>query len=322
MTAMSDLPITTLGRTGLQVTRLGYGAMELRGSGSGAFGSAITDEEASAILNAVLDAGINYIDTSPDYGTSEELIGQCISSRRDEFYLASKCGCPVALPPNAPAGQHVFTPENVRAAVEQSLRRMQTDHLDVMQLHGSPSQAVIEADGALGTLVDLQSEGKIRFLGSSSTLPNITAHIAMGVFDVFQIPYSALERDHEDTITQANRAHAGIVIRGGVARGLPDPDTAFASVPAEARNALQERYQRRADQLRRSHETYESANLGDMLDGMGRMEFLLRFTMSHPGMHTTIVGTANREHLAANVQAASHGVLPPDVYEEAKRRLR
>src|SRR2546421_4985614 len=98
---MSDLPSTTLGRTGLTVSKLGYGAMELRGPGAWR-GRKVDPETAGALLNTVLDSGINFIDTSPDYGASEELIGQHIAHRRDEFVLASKCGCPGS--PEPPAG--------------------------------------------------------------------------------------------------------------------------------------------------------------------------------------------------------------------------
>ena len=84
------------GRTGLQVTTLGYGAMELRGAPRA---RDITEAQAETILNKVLDAGINYIDTSIDYGLSEERIGRYISHRRAEYYLASKCGCLVGAPP-------------------------------------------------------------------------------------------------------------------------------------------------------------------------------------------------------------------------------
>ena len=87
---MTDLPKRELGRTGLRVSMLGYGAMELRGAPRA---RPTTDEQAETILNAVLDAGINYIDTSIDYGVSEERIGRYISHRRSEYNLASKCGC-------------------------------------------------------------------------------------------------------------------------------------------------------------------------------------------------------------------------------------
>ena len=130
---MSDLPTTTLGRTGVEVTRLGYGAMELRGGGV-----MIEPAAAASLLNAVLDAGINFIDTSPDYGDSEARIGEAISHRREEYFLASKCGCPINHPGHR--APHIFTRENVRAGVEQSLARMRTDHLDLVQFHASPSR--------------------------------------------------------------------------------------------------------------------------------------------------------------------------------------
>ena len=91
-------------------------------------GRDVTEPQAETILNAALDAGINYIDTSIDYGLSEERIGRYIAHRRSEFYLASKCGCLVGATPAPPGqrGQHVFTRENILKGVEQSLARMKT----------------------------------------------------------------------------------------------------------------------------------------------------------------------------------------------------
>src|SRR5207248_2680981 len=133
------------------------------------------------------------IDTSIDYGLSEERIGRYISHRRAEYYLASKCGCLVGAPP-APRGQrgaHVFTRDNVVAGVQQSLTRMKTDYLDVVQFHASPSRQTLEEHGALDALLELREAGKVRFIGMSGSLPHLIDHIAGGVFDVFQIPYAA-----------------------------------------------------------------------------------------------------------------------------------
>ena len=302
---MANLPTATLGRTGLEVSKLGYGAMELRGGGR--------EQVAGDVLNGVLDAGINFIDTSPDYGRSEELIGEHISGRRDEYFLASKCGCPINLPPPAEGQrpEHVFTPENIRAGVEQSLQRMRTDHLDLVQFHISPSRDTLEENGAVDALVALRDEGKTRFIGMSGTLPNLVDHIEMGVFDAFQIPYSALEREHEDAIHDAAVAGSGTIVRGGVARGAP-----VAS--ADAYEGYPEMFRQRFEQRKAQ---WDDADLDDLLDGMSRMEFMLRFTLSHPDMHTTIVGTSNLDHLADNVAAAAKGPLPADQYEAAKARL-
>jgi aryl-alcohol dehydrogenase-like predicted oxidoreductase len=295
---MTDLPRRQLGRTGLDVTMLGYGAMELRGAPRA---RDISEGQAETILNAVLDAGINYIDTSIDYGLSEERIGRYIGHRRDEYFLASKCGCLVGAPP-APRGErnpHVFTRENITAGVEQSLRRMKTDYLDVVQSHSSPSARTLEDNGAVGALLDLKSAGKVRYIGMSGTFPHLKDHIAMGVFDVFQIPYSAVEREHETAIAAASAAGAGIVIRGGAAKGAPAP---------EKHTGLQ-------------WERWRQARLDEVLHDMSPVEFVLRFTFSHPEMDTTIVGTVNPAHLEANLAALRKGPLLPDLYEEAKRRL-
>ncbi len=184
---------------------------------------------------------------------------------------------------------------------------MRTDHLDLVQFHMSPSPATLAEHDAVGELAALRDEGKIRFLGISGTLPNLPDQIAMGVFDAFQIPYSAVEREHEDSITAAAQAGAGTIIRGGVARGLPEPP---ANYPERYRQMILER-----------NERFERTDISDLLDDMTPMEFMLRFTLSHPDMHTTIVGTRNPEHLAANVAAAARGPLPPGVYAEAKTRF-
>src|SRR4029434_9758694 len=143
---------------------LGYGAMELRGAPRG---RDVTDKQAETILTAVLDAGINYIDTSIDYGVSEERIGRYIGPRRSEYYLASKCGCLVGASP-APRGQrspHVFTRDNILAGGEQSVCRMKTDHLDVLQFHISPSRQTLEEHGALETMLELKQAGTVRYTG-------------------------------------------------------------------------------------------------------------------------------------------------------------
>lgn len=291
--------IRTLGRTGLPVTALGFGAMELRGEPRG---RAVTKDQADRILNGLLDAGVNYVDTSIDYGISEELIGETIAHRRSEYYLASKCGCLVDAPPSADRGRqpHVFTRENILAGVNQSLKRMKTDYLDLVQVHASPSKQELEKEEVVETLRMLQREGKVRHIGMSGTLPNLPDHIDMGVFDVFQIPYSLLEPEHDALITKANQAGAGVVIRGGIAKGEG------ADGKAQTDRWL----------------LWQKAGLDDLLDeGVRPQEFILRYTLSHPGMHTTIVGTMNLDHLKDNVAAYDKGPLSADVYAEAKRRV-
>ena len=276
------LQTTEFGNTGVQVTRLGYGAMEFREG---------PEDEADSLLNLILDSGINFIDTSIDYGDSEKLIGKFISHRRSEFFLASKCGCPVDGD-----GDHIFTRDNIITGINQSLKRMKTDYLDLVQLHSSPSKSVIEENDVIQTLLEIKKEGKVRFIGTSSVLPALSDHINMNVFNAFQIPYSALNREHETCITNAFESGAGTIIRGGVSKGE------FGG--------------------NKEWENFSKANLDDLLDeGESRTSFLLRFTLSHPELNTTIVGTKNPEHFKENLKTAIKGRLPQNTYEEAKKRL-
>ena len=307
----SGLPTSTLGRTGLAVTRLCYGAMELRG---GARGRDVPEPQVAEVLHAVLDAGITFIDTSPDYGLSEERIGRHLAGRRSEFLLASKCGCLVGETAAAGAGSaggppaHLFTRENVIAGVEQSLRRMRTNYLDLVQFHGNPTRAQLEEHGALAALLELREQGKVRFVGASSTEPQLSELRALGVFDAFQIPYSALQREHETSISVAAADGAGTVIRGGAARGAPSAEKGWAARIIGMQEGVPQAL-------------WEAAALDELKGEMSRMEFTLRFTLSHPDLHTTIVGTTSVEHLRDNVRAAEAGPLPAELYAEAKRRL-
>jgi aryl-alcohol dehydrogenase-like predicted oxidoreductase len=287
-----------LGRTNLKVTRLGFGAMELRGPRIWN-GRPITDQQAERILNAALDSGINFIDTSNDYGRSEEFIGRFISRRRSEFFIATKCGCLVVNAGDHDETRHVWTRENVLRGIDESLSRLKTDYVDVLQLH-NPQVADAQAGDLVSVLREIQAAGKTRWIGCSSTLPHLPEYIAWGAFDTFQIPYSALERAHEVQISRAAQAGAGTIIRGGVARGEPSAG------------------QGQADRWKK----LEQAGLDELLaEGETRTQFLLRFTLTHPDLHTTIVGTLDPAHLQENLAAAQRGPLSPELYEEAKRRL-
>jgi aldo/keto reductase family protein len=158
---MGDLERRQLGRTGLPVTALGFGAMDLGGMPAA---NEISDDEAGRVLNAVLDNGINFIDT---------------------------------------AAHHAHRPYRHRAIPSRLTR------------------SAWEADGALDEFNRMKDEGKLRYIGVSGIMPNLVEQIDSGVFDVFQIPYSAPQREHEGIISKASAAGAGIIIRGVSLRGAP-----------------------------------------------------------------------------------------------------
>ncbi len=278
----NTLPTATLGRTGLEVTRLGFGAGHRR---------AMTDAEMDAQLNAVLDAGINFIDTANDYGNSEEMIGRYLRHRRDEYILATKCGC-------HPDG-HIWTRENLFRGLHESLARMRVDYVDLMQLH-NPTVADCEQGDLAQALQDMRAQGKVRWIGMSTTLPHLPTYLSWDVFDAYQIPYSALERDHENWLTKTAQAGAGNIIRGGVALGKPG--VGIGSL---------DRWQ-----------AFSNAGLNELRQpDESDTAFVLRYTLTHPHAHTIIVGTTNPAHLAENAQAIQAGPLSAEVYAEAKQRL-
>ena len=275
---MHALPTVILGRTGLQVARLGYGAGHRK---------PMDDDQREKILNAVLDSGVNFIDTAISYGNSEELIGRYLRHRRSEFYLATK--------------GHIWTKEGLLCSLHESLRHLKADYVDVMQLH-NPTVEECERGGLVDALLEMRDQGKVRWIGVSTTLPHLPVFLEWDVFDVFQVPYSAIERDHlhEAWIDRSAEAGVGIVVRGGLAHGEPAAGTGSTDTW---------RY-------------FAEAKLDDLREeGESRPAFMLRFTLTNPHAHTVIVGTTYPDHLRENVQAALRGGLPADVYTEARRRL-
>ena len=284
-----SLPTAILGHTDLRVTRLGYGTAAKQ----------THESRWKAILPSVLDSGINFIDTANDYGANwslpaEEMIGKYISDRRSDYFIATKCGC-------APSGPHVWTRENAFRGLHESLGRLKTDYVDLMQYH-NPSVDEAEAGDLVTVLQDMKKQGKVRWLGVSTTLPHISTYIEWNTFDVFQIPYSALEREHEDWIAKAAEAGIGIIIRGGVAQGEPTNDQNESN-----KNIWQK---------------FDEASLDDLREsGESRTTLILRYTLSHPNADTNIVGTMNPKHLRENVAGTMKGPLNKDTYLELKRRM-
>lgn len=288
----------TLGNTGLEVTQLGYGTMGLRGPNTWGV-RVIEDDAADHFLNRVVDAGINFLDTAPDYGQAEERIGRALSHRREEFYLATKCGCAYVQHPDHIEIKHEWQTDVIKRNLETSLKRLRTDHVDLMQFHGGDAETLQKA-GLIDQLISFREQGLIKHLGISTKMPDLPGLIELGVFETFQIPYSCLAPEHHDMISTAAESGAGIIIRGGIAHGGPDAEIQRPNL----------------------NDVWTAASLDSLLtDGMTRAELILRYTLSHPHCDTTIVGTCNEAHLAENIAAAEKGALPDDLIEEIRRRV-
>jgi aryl-alcohol dehydrogenase-like predicted oxidoreductase len=293
-----------MGRTELVASRVGYGAMELAGAPRA---RALEERDAVRFLNQVIDRGINYIDTSIDYGLSEQLIGKALSHRRADFVLASKCACQVGVEgPGERGEKHIYTGENVTAGVEQSLRRLRTDYLDVVQVHGNPTRTELEDGGVIDALLKLQRDGKVRHLGISSRLPLLAEFVDADYFSVIQVPYSALQRQNEDVIAALQRAGKAVVARGVTGRGAPGKDWTTRPIGTAKGDAQQ---------------LWERARLDELLGGMSRIEFMIRFAMANNNIDVALVATTDEVHLAADVDYAIKGPLEPKLFKAACDRL-
>lgn len=287
-----------LGNTGLEITQLGYGTMGLRGANTWGV-RVVEDAAAERFLNRVIDAGINFLDTAPDYGLAEQRIGRALHARRDEFYLATKCGCAYVQHADHLEIKHEWRKDVIQRNLETSLERLETNYIDLMQFHGGDA-ITLEENGLIDQLLDLKKQGMIRHIGVSSKLPDLPGLIALGVFETFQIPYSCLAPEHYEIITAASESGAGIIIRGGIAHGGPDAEIQRPNL----------------------NDVWTAARLDELLsEEMTRAEFILRFTLSHPHCDTTIVGTCNEDHLIENIAAANKGPLSADLIEETQRRV-
>ena len=310
---MYRLPTAILGRTGLEVTRLGYGALELKGPVFD--GRDLTDAEAAHVLNAVLDSGINLIDTADCYGLSEETLGKHLARRRSEYVLATKAGCHRENGPSG--GPKDLTREGLIYSVERSLRRLRTDCIDVLQLHTPSIKRGIhfelgpaQREDVLATLREMREQGKFRWLGISTNLPHVAHFYNWDVFDAFMLPYSLFQREHEDWITKLADSGLGTIIRSGAARGEPDYEGSVAYLQGVLLNPeTRWRY-------------FQSLDLDSLRDpGESRVAFILRYCLAHPGIGTVINGTLDLDELRENVRTAERGPLPQDIVDEVNRRV-
>ena len=283
----------SLGNTELNVSKLGFGCALYR-KGKRHW----TLKRAGQVWNAALDAGINFFDTAYDYVDSEERIRSTIESRYEEFYIATKVGC-TDTKPYLNESEHVWTRENLYRGIEGSLKRLNRSNVDIIQLHNATVEECRSGD-LVPALEDIKREGMTKYIGASTELPDVATLLEWGVFDVMQIPYSALHREHENWITRAGEAGVGIIVRGGVAQGE-------YSVGRGKHNIWKKFHEAKLDELLGIDESPSS--------------FVLRFTLSHPYVHTVIVGTTKLDHLKENLKTVRQGVLPEELYLEAKRRL-
>ena len=284
-----------LGRTGLEVSRLGLGLAEI--------GSLELEDlaQAARVLNLALDQGINFLDTAACYGSSEELIGRAVSHRRSEYILATKAGHVVEGYQGEP-----WTAQTVRDSIERSLRRLCTDYLDLVQLH-TCSVEVLERGEVIEVLQEAQRAGKVRFIGYSGDNEAALWAVKSGLFDTLQTSFNLVDQNARLFLFEPAKAqNMGIIAKRPIANGAWGAKRA----PSEYAAAYFERAQ-----AMQSLGPIEGAPDNGVLLALG-------FTLAHDAVDTCIVGTRNPDHLLQNIEWVQ-SVLPlsASVVEELHRRF-
>lgn len=307
-----------LGRTGLEVSEIGYGAW---GIGGAQWGGADDDESIQALHRAI-DLGLNFVDTALAYGEgrSERLVGQVVRERDETVYVATKVPPKNRIWPaeEGSALDDVFPPGYVRECAEQSLRNLGMETVDLLQLHVWNDDWADSAE--LRQEVDeLRSDGRIRFFGISINdhqPHNGIRLIERGVVDTAQVIYNVFDQSPEDELFPACREQdVGVIARvpldeGGLT-GRIDGDTEFEGDDFRA-------HYFRGD---RKHEVHERAtaiasDLG--IDEGNLANTALRFILSEPAVSTVIPGMRSLRNVERNVAASDAGPLPA----EQRERLR
>ncbi len=218
MTSHPRPPLRPLGCTGLAISPIGFGAFKIGRNQKTKYSTAYelpSDDQVAELLNGGLDLGINYIDTAPAYGTSEERIGRAIAKRRSEFVLATKVGETF----EDGVSSYDFSAAAIRKSVERSLERLRTPTIDVLLLHSDGRDAWLQTQtDAVAALGQLKQEGLARAIGlSGKTVEG--ARQALAWADVLMVEYHLRDRSHESLIEEAAACGVGIVVKKGLASG-------------------------------------------------------------------------------------------------------
>jgi len=278
-----------LGKTGLNVSVLGFGGAEI---GFGGANVQLVQE----LLSKALDAGLNVIDTAECYEVSEERIGEAVSDRRKDFYLFSKCG-----------HSHGYEDPDwndigrLETSLDRSLKRLKTDHLDLFQLH-SCSLDILKKGDVIEFMKRAKASGKTRFIGYSGENEAAQFAITSGAFDTLQLSVSIAEQACIDSVIPAAvKAGMGVIAK----RPLANVAWKQHNRPEGYTANYWERLQKLA---------YDFLMREDAVDTA------LRFTLSVPGISVALTGTMQPGRYEENARIAANGPLDPSLYKAIRQR--
>jgi len=281
-----------LGKTDMNVSVLGFGGSEIGYENA-------TCETVAELLNSALDAGLNVIDTAECYHNSEELIGEAVNHRRQDFYLFTKCGHPHGFGERAD-----WSKDSISESIQRSLRRLKTDKVDLVQLH-SCSETELRKGEAIEALQTAREQGYTRYIGYSGDSHAARYAVESGAFDTLQTSINIADQESIDlTVPLAREKQMGLIAKRPIA------------------NAAWKTGHRPIDSYH--HEYFERLRKlsYDFLDHdlEKSISIALRFTLSIPGVHTAIVGTTNPARWKENARLLGKGRLDDATFNEIRER--
>ena len=277
-----------LGKTGMNVTVLGYGSAEIGYRG-------VPEETVERLINGALDAGLNVIDTAECYVDSEEKIGKVVSQRRSEYFLFTKCG-------HDKDGDH-WNPQKMAEQVDRSLKRLRTDRVDLLQLHSCSEEQLRQGD-VIDVVKQARDAGKTRFIGYSGDSKAALYAVQSGIFDTLQISVSIADQEALDLVLPAAKAKGmGVIAKRPIANAVWKE----TSKPAEY-------YQPYWERLHQLNYDFLQTNSGQDI------ATALRFTLSAEGVHTAIVGTTKPDRWKQNAELLRAGPLDRGRFDAIRSR--
>jgi aryl-alcohol dehydrogenase-like predicted oxidoreductase len=279
-----------LGNTDMNISRIAFGCMSLRAGEAG-------NEQ---LLGDAIAAGINYFDTADLYenGANEEIVGRALKPYRSDVFIATKVGN--QMKPDGSGWSWNPTKKYILEAVEKSLKRLQTDHIDLYQLHGGtiddPIEETIEAFDIL------KQQGKIRFYGISSIRPNVIREwVSRSGMSSVMMQYSLLDRRPEEEILPLLvNHHIGVVARGPMAQGL------LVGKPAK-------------EYLGRTREQVSEVAAFIQGQKVSASALAIQYVLRHPSVTAAVVGIRTRTHLVDALEAMAVPAMPDSFYDQLRQ---
>ncbi len=278
------------GKTDMEFSVLGFGGAEI--------GREVTRESVGELLNAALDASLNVIDTAAAYWESEKLIGETVGKRRNSFYLLTKCGALDGFT------RYDWSKKGILETIENSLRNLKTDYLDIAQLHSCDSE-ILNRGEAIEALQRAQEKGYTRYIGYSGDNDDAKTALEMDVFDSLQTSVSIADQAAIDSVIKtAQEKNVGVIAKRPIANAVWRHD-------AKPSDSYHHEYWDRIQKLK-----YEF--LGKSLEES--IATALRFTMTIPGIDTMIVGTTKPGRWSENAKYISEGNLSGEEFAAIHQR--